>query len=166
MSTSMISLDTSSTSTGYALFVDGSLVDHGTFKTPKKLEGEKKIEWMCSSIISYLKANTPDIVIVEKTAVDRNIKTLRILSEIVGCVRGASYTIQSEFWEYAPSEWRKLCTEPFESSNVPANKRDDWKRWSKERVKSLFALEVNDDCADAILLGLAHINQFNEQELY
>ena len=102
----------------------------------------------------------------------KEIKTIRMLSELIGCVRGLCLSVGAEFWTYRPSEWRRLCLDEGEESPESLAgyrfHRDDWKAWSMDRVKDRYSADIsNDNASDAVLIGIAHINdcKINEEVL-
>lgn len=84
----MISLDTSSKVCGYAYYENGTLISHGVLNHEKEKDTEIRLEDMCLDVTRLLSEYKPVIVIVEMTVVPRNTATQRILSEILGVVRG------------------------------------------------------------------------------
>lgn len=151
----MVSLDTSSTETGYAYFENGILIESGVINLKKEKDIEIRLEDMCLNIINVLSEYKPETVVIEMTVVERGASTQRLLSEIVGVVRGWALCNYAEFVIFRPSVWRKyVCAE---DEKVP-KKRADCKLWSMHKVKQLFSIEVDDNESDAILVGQARIN--------
>lgn len=153
----MVSIDSSSSISGYAYFENGILKNSGRIDLHKEKDSEIRIENMCLNLIDILNQYKPDIVVVEMTVVTRGAATQRMLSEIVGVIRGWALCNYAEFVRLRPSEWRKLVKNDDEF--VP-KKREELKIWSANKVNEIYNKEVEDDESDAILLGLARINQF------
>lgn len=150
----MISLDTSSSKTGYAIFINGNIEKSGVYDLSKMKENRFKT--MCISLANFIKGQKPEIVVVETTAVTRNAQVQRMLTEIIGVCRGAAYVIGAEFVELRPTEWRKAVCDTDEK---PPKIKEELKKWSSNKVKELFNIESKtDDQADAILIGQALIN--------
>ena len=152
----MVSLDTSSTCSGYACWENGKLIECGTLDHRKEKDAEIRVEDMCLDIVNTLNRFLPTIVVIELTAVTKNAQTQRMLSEIVGVVRGWSLVKYAEFVRLRPAEWRSLV----KGEEPCPVKRADAKRWAIKRVKEVFLLDVPEDCAEAILIGQARVNQF------
>ena len=57
-----------------------------------------------------------------------------------------------DYFTYYPSEWRKLL-----GIGEAGVKRNALKELDKQYIREKYGLEVNDDIADAICIGLAHI---------
>lgn len=63
----MISLDTSSTKSGWAYFEAGELVLSGELDYSKEKDSEIRVEEMIMSIYKVLSTYNPDIIVAEKT---------------------------------------------------------------------------------------------------
>ncbi len=158
MATRMISLDTSSTITGCAFWENAVLTDSGILYHENEKNTIIRIEDMTIDIIRYLSDHKPDIVVIEQPPFCNSPKTCVMLAEIVGCAKGYAISTGADFVEYSVSEWRKLVAGPDEK--IPRN-RNEAKEWDINKVESIFQKEVEDDNeADAILIGLARIRQF------
>lgn len=150
-----ISLDTSSSETGYAIFLDGEYSSSGVLVPSKQAKGQEKMDEMCRKITSFLSDESPDIVIVERMSVGRNVKTARILAEIIGVVYGWCLAHQNVFFgEMSPSQWRGAL------GLQGKGKREDLKREAIDYVKQYGIYVVSDNEADAICIGLAYISKF------
>lgn len=161
MRTGMIALDTSTTKSGYAYFVNGRLEDKGVVDCSKEKNTDIRIEDMCIGLVNLLKKYKPDIVVIEKPPFINSPQTLIQLSEIVGCCRGWAITQgYCEFVEFMPNQWRSLIKN--ENDKIP-RKREECKQWDIDMVHHYFpdiACVTDDNEADAILIGLARIKEF------
>lgn len=150
-----ISLDTSTSETGYAVFINGKYIRSGVLNPEKNLAGQNKMDDMCRKIISFLNQELPDIVIIERMSVGRNVKTARMLAEIIGVVYGWCLAQELVFFQdLTPSQWRSAL------GLQGKGKRDELKRESINYVNQQGIPVVSDNEADAICIGLAYINQF------
>ena len=162
MMTKMLSLDTSSTCTGYAEFINGKLSDSGIIDYRKsKLESDERLLQMKFAIVELLKEKQPHIVVTEVSRSNNNIRNQRIFSELNGVIQGCCLMNDVEFVTYAPSIWRMFVRETGET--MP-RKNKELKVWGINRCKELFPeIEpATDDEADAILIGQARINEFDK----
>ena len=150
--TTMISLDTSSTTTGVAVRIDGKLKEYFPLVKPKK---EKDSNWMSYEVLKILTKYNPDIVIVEDAAVSRNMQTVRVLVMLIGIIKGWCIAKSVFFDTFKPSVWRKLVAN--EGEKIPL-KREESKAWAINKVKQLYNIEAIDDVCEAILIGQAYIN--------
>lgn len=149
----MISLDTSSTVSGWAYYEAGELITSAEIDFSKEKDTDIRIENMVMGIFNVLNTYMPDIVVIEKNVVGRNAHTERMLGHIVGCVKGWTLANYKEFAMLTPGTWRKEV-----KGNICCpRKREEAKRWSIQRVKELYSLDVKDNEADAILVGCALI---------
>ncbi len=159
----MISLDTSTTKSGYAYFCNGELTEKGVIDCSKESNAETRMQQMCHGLIDLLKTHKPGIVVVEKPPYINSPKTLIQLCEIVGCCRGWAMTQNScEFVEYMPNEWRSLIKEKDEK--IPRN-RSECKKWDIEKAHGIIRKGekiADDNEADAILIGIARIKEFED----
>lgn len=164
--TKLLSFDTSSTSTGWAFFENGVYVDSGmiNLNTPNhkkiyKNNSEMRLRDMCLAIIDILERVKPDIIVVEKLNVGRNMQAMRLLAEIIGVIYG--YTIKNDCYLYKiqATEWRSKLG--MQSSKT---KREEFKQLSIDYVKNNFGKETGDDEADAICAGVGYIKIFTQGE--
>lgn len=159
--TIMTSLDTSSSHTGYAVFENGVLKEYGELTNKKK--GEEAVNQMCLDIYGTLSPLSVDICVCEMTVVERSAHTQRLLSEIVGTVRGYCLAKDIYFDRLRPTEWRKIINDNFDVEQPP-KKREELKKWSITVVKQLYGIDVSDNVSDAILIGIAYICEYGDVE--
>lgn len=121
-----------------------------------KDNSDKRIEDMCLLILHLLEKYKPDIIVIEKLNVSRNMVATRCLSKIIGVVY--SYSILNKdvfYYEIQASQWRKQIG--IQSSK---RKREEYKQLSIKYVKDNFNKEVTDDESDAICAGIGYIKMF------
>lgn len=158
----MISFDTSSTDTGWAVYINGKLKRYGDFNHKDiKNDTEKRIASMCKDIATLILKEKPDILIAEDLNVMKSVSTAKTLAEIIGGVRMCKYLItDKDIWfdKMPPKHWRKLVGDANEK--IPT-KSDDCKVWDIAKVEQIFKIKTdNDNIADAILIGYAYIMEF------
>lgn len=152
----MLTFDSSTTSTGWSLYINGELKDYGVFSFLNIKDSEKRFCAMVLEIYNMIKKVKPLIVITELTMVTRNAHSQRILTLLLGAIQGKCIEKNIAYYSFKPSEWRKKISE-----EKKPRKREELKLWSKTKVKELFNIEdITDDVSDAILLGQAYINLF------
>jgi Holliday junction resolvasome RuvABC endonuclease subunit len=150
-------MDTSSNSTGVAIFIDGILSRHFLIDLKKIKNTDDRIREMIKQIYKVIEDEKPDIVITEMTVVTRNAQAQRNLTMILGAIYGKC--IEKDIWycSLRPTEWRSFI----DTDKKPkGRKREDYKEWSISIVKEKYDITVNDDISDAILLGRAYVNKF------
>lgn len=164
--TKLISIDSSSSKTGWALFENAKYINSGiinldTNECKKKYKNNsgQRIEDMCLSIINLLKKYRPDIIVIEKLNVGRNMVTVRALSKVIGAAYCYSILNDCFYFEIQPSQWRSQLG--MQSSK---RKRDEYKELSIKYVKNILNKNVSDDEADSICAGLGYIKMFSGDE--
>lgn len=63
----LIALDTSIQKTGFSVFEDGVYKKSGVLKQDRKVSGDEALYCESKKILDFLKAENPDIVVVETT---------------------------------------------------------------------------------------------------
>ena len=150
--TKLLSIDSSTSSTGYAVFIDGKYSRSGCIQ----INDDDKLTKMIEHIYSLIINEDPDIIVVEEMVVVRNAQVARYLTMIIGAIFGKCLDNGIYYSSIRPTEWRKLI-----DPGKKPRKRAELKEWSVQKVKELFDIEgVSDDIADAILIGQAYINEW------
>ena len=114
---------------------------------------------MCFCINEILNKYLPDIIVIEKLNVSRNMNTVRQLSKIIGFIYSYSIINNCEYYEIQPSQWRSKL-----GMQKNGRKRDEYKKISIEYVKKLLNIDVADDEADAICAGIGYIKMSHGKE--
>lgn len=152
----LLSLDTSTTSTGWAVFQNGIYQDSGVIDEFKKEKnGYKRLGLMIKKLLMYIEQLNPDIIVIEKDVVFGNMKVIDMLMKIIGAIYGFCLKNEITYYEFAPSEWRKYV-----KLQAFGRKRTEFKQASIKYIKDNFNKEVNDDEADAICVGIAYCKKF------
>ena len=159
MSCKLISMDTSSNSTGVAIFIDGILSRYFLIDLKNIKNTDDRINEMVKQIYRFIDAERPDIIVTELTVVTRNAQAQRNLTMILGAIYGKC--IENKIWysSFRPTEWRSLI----DTEKKPnGRKRDNYKEWSLEVVQDIYGIDcLVDDISDAILIGRAYVNKFS-----
>ena len=162
----MISIDSSSSKTGWTYFENAKykrsgVIDFDTNEFKKKYKGksDKRIEDMCLAVINLLKEYKPDIIVIEKLNVGRNMVAVRHLSKVIGVVYCYSILNNCYYHEIQASQWRSQIG--IQGKN---RKRDEYKQLAIEYVKNTLDIDVTDDEADSICAGIAYIKMFTPEE--
>lgn len=151
--TKLLSIDSSTSSTGYAIFIDGRYSHSGCIQIKDSTD---KLCDMINSIYSLIIQEHPDIIVVEEMVVVRNAQVARHLTMILGAIFGKCLDNGIYYSSLRPTEWRQLI-----DPGKKPRKRAELKEWSKKKVNELFRIDgIGDDIADAILIGQAYINKW------
>lgn len=155
-----LSLDASTTTTGFAVFENGELISFEKIDLKiSKLDADTRLHYMKTRILKTMDIYKPDIVVCEESSANNNIRVQRMLSELNGLIEGFALFTAADYIIYSPNVWRSLVGD--RDKEIPS-KRDDLKHWSVCRVKELYNLDItSDDIADAILIGQARINEID-----
>ena len=154
----LISLDTSTSSTGYAIYISGKLHRYDLIDFKRIKNTDERIKEMILKIYEIIETEKPQIIVAEMTVVTRNAQAQRNLTMILGAIQGKCLENNIFFSLLRPTEWRKLVNN--EKEKLP-RKREELKQWSKQKVSDILGInDINDDISDAILIGQAYINRF------
>lgn len=152
----LLSLDTSTTNTGYCIYKDGKYNSSGAIASPKNLTGAPKVEYMMIHIMDLLQEIQPDIVCIEELHVNRNFQSVVHLAEIIGAVHGYCLSHDIFFYSISPATWHSRL-------GFKSRKRIDLKQESLKYVNNNYQLtNITDDEADAICIGEAYCRLFDE----
>ena len=155
----LISFDTSTSSTGYAIYISGKLHRYDLIDFKRIKNTDERIKEMILKIYEIIETEKPQIIVAEMTVVTRNAQTQRNLTMILGAIQGKCLENNIFFSLLRPTEWRKLVNN--EKEKLP-RKREELKQWSKQKVSDILGInDINDDISDAILIGQAYINRFS-----
>ena len=154
----LISLDTSTSSTGYAVYISGKLHRYDLIDFKRIKNTDERIKEMILKIYEIIETEKPQIIVAEMTVVTRNAQAQRNLTMILGAIQGKCLENNIFFSLLRPTEWRKLVNN--EKEKLP-RKREELKQWSKQKVSDILGInDINDDISDAILIGQAYLNRF------
>lgn len=150
----VLALDLSTKSTGYAVFEDKILTNHGCLVSTHD-NALDRIEEIITQLKIAVDLSTIDKVIVEDpipAEVGHNQNVYKKLIYMQGAVALTlnQFGISLEF--YTSSEWRKKCG----IQTGRGIRRDTLKAADIAFVKRTYNLDVNDDEADAIGIGYAY----------
>lgn len=158
----LLALDTSSSKTGWAIFENAKykksgVINFDTNECKKKYKGnsEQRLEDMCLAIINLLKEYKPDIIVIEKLNVGRNMVAVRHLAKVIGVVYCYSILNDCFYYEIQASQWRSQV-----GIQAKNRKRDEYKQLAIEYVKNTLSINVTDDEADSICAGIGYIKTF------
>ena len=159
--TILLSLDTSTKDTGVAFFENGKFSHSETIDYSDIKDGQERMEQMILSLYRLFADISPDIVVVELTSVLRNPDTQRKLTMLLGAIMGKCIDMYIPFYAYRPTEWRSLVKDKDEK--LP-KKREELKQWALEKCHKFGYVDIIDDNeAEAVLIGLAYIKQWSQE---
>lgn len=149
----IISLDQSTTRTGYCCFVDGKYSHSGLIDKHKIKDINSRFQDMYEEIHQLIELENPDLVILEDTqAQGGNYATYKILCQLQGAIIGMCYAMKIGFLVLTPTQWRKALS----YNQGPKVKRSELKEQSINFVKKTFGFEKSEDESEAISIGFAY----------
>ena len=162
----MISLDISTSCTGYAIWINGVYSSSGVLYRDIKSDELKNIIIMGENILDLLSKEQPDHIVIEDTFCGKRMLSSKALDRLHGIV--ISYAISNPFTsiDYINVlHWRKLLdfpSNPTLSKLGIQNKTKYLKSLSIERAKRYKASLSDDNEADAINIGDAFLLSFSQ----
>ncbi len=163
----ILSLDVSTKSSGWAFFKDGELIDHG-YITSASTDVIKRIYIMRDGIKDVLDKYEVSKVIVEEVRPEGgygvgNTHTHKMLMWLQAAIAFMMHdNFQQIDLEYIyPSSWRAALG----IKNGRGIKRTTLKEADIDYVKEKYNINVNDDEADAICIGLAQYIKADTNEI-
>ena len=159
-STILLSLDTSTKDTGVGIFENGKFSRSQTMDFSNVKDSASRMNAMILSLYLLIDDLSPSIIVMELTSVMRNPDTQRKLTMILGAILGKCIEKKIPCYFYRPTEWRSLVKNKGEK--LP-RKREELKQWALDKCHELGYEDVIDDNeAEAILIGYAYIKQMSE----
>lgn len=143
-----MALDQATKLTGYSVWCDGKLVKHGVFNIEDIKENPERTKNTKMFLKAMVETYNIDMVILEDIQQQSNPKTYKILAELLGVLCNFLYEVQLPYFIIKPSEWRKIL-------KIGGRKRREQKEATKQLITGLYSVEVTEDEADAMAIGLA-----------
>ena len=151
----VLSLDISSVSTGWCILNDLTLVDYGIIKLYKALDTAEKLRLFRLELVRILLHYSPDVVVIEDTFFQKNVKTLKLLSYFVGVAMEAAYSEGSSLVFLAVQTVRSFF-------KVSSKKEIFNIIYKYFRLKGSF--KTLNDITDSIANALTFIGKYEEVE--
>ena len=148
----LVALDASTNKTGVSIWKDGVYSTSLLLDFSYISNTDDRMEHMCNSIWDILNNYKPTDVYIEDTYCGGNPKVQRLLDRIQGVAYAWCLRKNVRFNTITPSSWRKHI-DGF--PNGKGIKRSELKKFSVDYVTKKYAIECNDDVADAVLIGEA-----------
>ena len=158
----ILALDISTTSTGYAIFNDQKLIDYGVIAPAGN--AITRIEKIAERVAELMYYYSPDIIYAEEPEpafVKNNIDVYRKLTFAHGAIAIVLNHHQKEMKLCTANHWRKIVG----IKTGPGIKRAQLKPIDIAKANELFNLNTkNDDIADAVLIGWSYILEYGTQQ--
>lgn len=158
MSKILIALDESTTCTGYAVFGDGELIEHGNFSFKSK-DVLERVSLIMEEIEELIKTYKPDNMVIEDVQITMNAATAKSLLGLQFMIEVYAHRNNISCETYRTTKWRKILG----LSNSRALDRKAKKQETIAYVKDKYGIEIlKDDESDAIAIGTAHLLEREE----
>jgi len=148
----ILAIDQSTKITGYSIWEDKKLINYGIIEVD---HNEKNpMERMCQmyfSIKNLIDEIKPDFVGFEGIQFQRNYQTYSLLSQLQGLILSILFERNMAFLYLEPTKWKAYC-------KIKGRKRAEQKANTIQMVKDKFSIEVSEDEADAIGIGIWCVN--------
>lgn len=157
----VLALDQATYISGYSIFDGNSLIESGIFEavSDNSMERVAKLKSWLKLMIKKWK---PDVVALEDIHLSRpgdsfsvGVQTFKILAQLQGVLMNLLYEEGIEFILVFPGVWRSHC-------GVKGKTKSDLKRSMIEVAKKKFDVEVTNDEAEAIGIGLFAANNYQK----
>lgn len=149
----ILCLDQSTKITGYSEWKDGRLIDYGTTEVNKKEKNQ--IERMCQmyfKVKALIIDKKPDFIFIEGVQFQNSHQTHQLLSQLQGTILAILFEQNIGFNLVEATSWKSHC-------QIKGRKRAEQKANTIQMVKDRFSIDVCEDVADSIGLGIYAIGQ-------
>lgn len=147
----LLALDQSSKITGYAIFENNVLADSGIISI-KDSNFNKRLFKLYNEVKELLINFNINCIIIEDIQLDNsvanNINTFKLLAEVMGILELLFTQLKIPYQIIAPSSWRSKC-------QIKGPSRKQFKQAAQNFVKKEYGLDVSEDTADAICIGVS-----------
>ena len=158
MSKILIALDESTTCTGYAVFDDSELIEHGTFSFKSK-DVLERVSLIMEEIENLIDTYKPDNMVIEDVQITMNAATAKSLLGLQFMIEVYAHRNNISCETYRTTRWRKILG----LSNSRALDRKAKKQETIDYVKDKYGIEIlKDDESDAIAIGTAYLLEKEE----
>lgn len=153
MSKLLIALDESTTCTGYAVFEDEKLINHGVFSFKSK-DVLERVSLIMEKIENLINTYNPNNMIIEDVQITMNAATAKSLLGLQFMIEVYAHRNNIQCEAIRTTKWRKILG----LSNSRALDRKAKKQETIDYVKNKYGIEIlKDDESDAIAIGTAYL---------
>lgn len=157
----ILALDQSSKCSGYAIFRDGYLYQHGTFTVTDSDIGTRLFK-IRTKVYELINDFNIDEVVFEDIYMDgqkiNNVNTFKALAEVFGVIEELLTEMKIPHKAISSASWKSTC-------GIKKSNRDAEKKAAKEYVLKTYNFEdiKSQDACDAICIGTHYIKK-NSQD--
>lgn len=165
----ILSIDASTTCSGYAIFENDKLIDYGAIKPQESLDWRDRIASQSLSLIDIFRKYRPDILYAEDVPAKDGKLTIEKLGAMQGVLIALCAAYKTQPYFLLPSKWRSNLN-LFDGTKTGLQ-RDVLKKKAIEMANEEFGLNLTwvapkskknqDDVAEGILIGWSQIKLKN-----
>lgn len=158
----VLGLDQSLNTTGYSIFDNEKLIKYGSFTIPANKPIEQRLNLFTKELMKLEEEYNFQDIFFEDIQYQNNAETHKKLAFVQATIIIWCYSTEHKFTILAPSHWRSILKSKYNISF--GRSRKEQKQKARELVKQIYNLEVTEDEADAICLGLCGIQEKKQNE--
>ena len=148
-----LALDQALQTTGWAIFNDGQLVNHGYFSIPANKPIEQRLLMIMKKLSELENEFEFENLFFEDIQSQQNKETYKKLAYVQAAILIWCYNTNHKFTILPPSHWRSILKDKYKINFGRA--RVEQKKAAQELVRQQFQIEATEDECDAICIGLA-----------
>ncbi len=149
----ILALDQSLNTSGWAIFDNNSLIKFGHFKIHSAESIENRLGTLWEKIYKLYKDYQFEYIYFEDIQYQNNKDTYKKLAYVQATILLWCFFNETKYLILSPSHWRKIITDNF---NIKFGRsRTEQKNKSCDFVKNKFNIDITEDEADAIAIGIA-----------
>ncbi len=153
----ILALDQSTKHTGWSLWQNKGLLKYGVLDTDEKASPFIRMQDMGKQISNLIRRAKPDHVVIEQVQFQRNYKVYSQLSQLQGVIMQILFERNIAFTLVEPTRWRAF-------DGIKNRRREETKAAAIQAVKDRFYIEVSEDTAEAIGIGLWAIENVEDND--
>ncbi len=125
---------------------------YGTIRPPKNVALPERLKHLYSEATKLIKTYNPDVIAIEDTFYQKNVKSAMKLGQARGALLLAGANADLSCMEYAPRKVKQSVV-----GNGAATKEQV--QFMVQKILELKELPTPTDASDALAIGLCHLNQ-------
>lgn len=148
----ILCLDQSTKITGYSIYRDKELFDYGTLNSnPNEKNPIERMKEQYDLIKNLISKVNPNYICIENCQFQNNYSTYQQLSQLQGVIFSILFETDIPFTIIEPTAWKSFC-------KIKGRKRIEQKANTIQMVKNKYNIDVSEDIADSIGIGIWTIN--------
>ena len=152
----ILCLDQSTKITGYSIFQDKKLISYGILMSDVNEKNPiERMKQMYDKVVNLIDEINPDFVVFEDVQFQNNYATFSQLSQLQGVIMSILFERNIGFKIIQPTAWKSFV-------GVKGRKRIEQKASAIQIVKNKYKINVSEDEADAIGIGVWAVNNISE----